>query len=232
MVRPPISVLIICQNVEKTIRRTLESLVQFDEVIVIDGGSKDATESIVAEFPNTKFFFNEWPGFINQRNVSLDRATHEWCFMIDADESCTDDLREEMFKIISNSDAKPMYRVMRTEYFLGEAIEVGLGKCGYQERLFKKSRIRYTGGNHHEHLLDGKVITESSEEVQNINPDLRVLHDVSYGMDSWIKKLPRFVLLIAHEKIAKGRRVSAFEAFFSFFWSFLKCMLEALQGEK
>ena len=230
MNRPKISVLIICQNVERTIRRTLESLVQFDEVVVVDGGSTDSTEEIVKEFPNTVFYYNKWPGFIAQRNHSLDMATHEWCFMIDADEKCTNELSEEIFKTISLPDALPMYRIMRTEFFLGQPIEIGLGKSGYQERLFKKSRIRYTGGNHHEHLLDGKLIRGNTFDVGSFDKKLRILHDETYSMDAWVKKLPRFIILVAQEKISKGRRVSALEACFAFFGEFLKAYLKSWRG--
>jgi glycosyltransferase involved in cell wall biosynthesis len=228
--KTPISVLVICQNAERTLARTLDSLVDFSEIVIIDGGSVDKTEQIARRYPNVAYYYNPWRGFIAQRNYSIEKASHHWCFMMDADEVCTPELRDEIFRVVAQDNPAPMYRIVRTEYFLGEAIEIGLGKSDYQERLFIRDRIRYTGGNHHQHLLDGKLITADTSEVVNFDRKFRILHDDSYSMADWVKKLPRFVLLVAHEKIDKGRRVSALEAFFSFFAEFIKVYLKSWRG--
>ena len=47
-----ISVVIIVKNGEKTIGRTLESIQDFDDVVVYDNGSKDNTLSIVKNYSN------------------------------------------------------------------------------------------------------------------------------------------------------------------------------------
>ena len=51
---------------------------------------------------------------------------------------------------------------------------------------------------------------------------MRVLHDPAYGIDDWLQKLPRFSILVANEKIALGRRVSALEALITFYGEFFK----------
>ena len=91
-----ISVLLLTQNSENTIRRCLDSLNDFAEVVVIDGGSQDQTQRIVEEYENTVFYFNPWPGFIAQRNYSITKASYDWCFMIDSDEAVTSDLVKEI----------------------------------------------------------------------------------------------------------------------------------------
>ena len=53
------SVYVICCNEEKHIRRKLESVKDFDEIIVVDSGSTDATLDIAKEYTSkifSKFF--------------------------------------------------------------------------------------------------------------------------------------------------------------------------------
>ncbi len=225
-----VSVLIICQNVERTLKRTLDSVKGFGEVIIIDGGSSDQTKSIACSYENVVFYTNPWPGFVEQRNFSLDKATKPWCFMLDADEACTEELKEEIGRLLVAEKIYPMYSIVRTEFFLGEPIEVGLGRSDYQQRLFKRDRIRYTGGTHHQHLLDGQLLRADSPDIFYVDRRFRILHDQEYGMVDWLKKLPRFSINIAHEKIERGRRVSAIEALFTFPLEFLKVYLKSWRG--
>jgi glycosyltransferase involved in cell wall biosynthesis len=219
-----ISVLLICQNSENTIKRTLDSCREFDEVVVVDGGSTDKTKEIVESYSNTKFIHNPWPGFIAQRNFSIEQASHDWCFMIDSDEACTPELVKELHRIVDTNPEKVLYRVMRTEFFLGEAIEHGYGKSNYQERLLKKGRVTYGGGVHHYHLIDGEHVVGDHHLVDELEPGFRVLHDDEYNVDEYLKKLPRFSILIAREKIKSGKTTNGFLVFIAFVGTFFQIL--------
>lgn len=225
-----ISALIICQNSEKTIQRTLDSLKRFAQVVVIDGGSTDQTQNICSQYQNVKFITNPWPGFTAQRNLSLMHADYPWCFMIDSDEAMTPELIDEIEKIMTLDNSFPIYAVMRTEYFLGQAINVGIGQGVYQERLFLKERIQYTGGVHHRHLLDGVLVEPRDKRLGLIPKDITILHDPHYNVEAWMDKFNRFAITVAIEKIRKGRSVSALEAFLSFFLEFFKVYLKSFKG--
>lgn len=201
----------------------MDSLREFEEVVVVDGGSKDRTEEIVKSYANVKFYSNPWPGFIEQRNFSIDQASHRWCFMIDSDEFCTPELREEMYRIINNQPEYKMYAVCRTEYFCHQEVEYGHGKSDYQERLFLRDHVRYAGGNHHAHLIDGEPSHGPyGKKVGRLPKNLRVLHNDSYSFDDWIRKIPRFAILIGNEKLDRGRKTNAIEVLATFWWSFLR----------
>jgi len=219
----PASVLIIGQNSEKFLKRCLDSLINFEEVIFIDGGSTDQTESICKTYSNVKFFYNKWPGFVPQRNFSLEKASLPWSFMIDSDEAITTELENEIRKVVKLNDQRiVMYRIVRTEYFEGMAIESGHGRSEYQERLFQTQRVTYTGGVHHEHLIDGKPIHDMRTLVDDFPFHVRILHDPDYNLEEMIIKLPRFSMYVGAEKFNRGRRVSFFEVIFSFVWTTIR----------
>lgn len=218
----PVSVLIIGQNVERTLKRCLDSVCDFDEVVFVDGGSTDKTAEIAKAYPNVSYYLNPWPGFIAQREFSLEQASRPWCFMLDADEAATPECVDLIAEVIQRAGPKAMYRLMRTEYYEGHPIEIGFGRSAYQERLFQKAHVSYVGGVHHEHLIKGERSRLDHPEIEDLDPSARILHDQTYGLDEMIGKLPRFSILIAHEKYEKGRRVGALELVFSFVIGFLQ----------
>lgn len=223
----PVSVLIIAQNAEATLKRCLDSLKDYEEIIIIDGGSKDQTESIARSYPNVKFYHNPWPGFIEQRNVSLDKATLDWCLMMDADEAATTELNNYIRSLDLKSLPKKMYKIMRTEYFEGHEVEHGLNSSDWQERFFKTKHIRYTGGNHHRHLIDGVLCEEGHPDLGEFPPKLRILHNPDYTLDQMMMKMPRFNILIANEKLERGRTTNAFVVVLSFIGTFFQILLKS-----
>jgi len=228
------SVLIIGLNCSKTIAQCLATVQCFAEVVYVDGGSKDNSIGIARNFPNVKIFENPWPGFIAQRNFSIDCATMDWCFMIDADEQLTLDCAQEINRIIgSATDLKnyphPMYKIVRTEFFEGREVSAGIGQSDYQERLFIRNRVRYTGGNHHEHLIDGVNSNLCREKVGAFPTHLRILHDQTYRLEDMLLKVPRFSLLVGREKFDRGRRVTAFGIVFTFVWTFCRFYIKSLK---
>ena len=81
-----ISALIIAKNEEAVIERCLNSLMEFDEVILVDTGSKDTTPHLAGLFSNVRVFHDPWKDdFSAARNFALDQATGDWCMQIDAD---------------------------------------------------------------------------------------------------------------------------------------------------
>ncbi len=227
-----ISILIIAQNAEKTIRRCLESTTSFSEVIVIDGGSTDQTQNICAQFPNVCFFSNPWPGFIPQRNFSIKKASNEWCLMIDSDEAFSDELISYLKNLKLDQLDKKLYSIMRTEYFEHIEVEHGFGRSNFQERLFKKSNVIYSGGNHHNHLIDGVLSTSDHPEVGFFPEKLRIYHNPSYTLDEMMMKLSRFSVLIANEKYERGRRTNAFTVVITFTGTFLQIYLKSIRAGK
>ena len=107
-----LSVIIIAKNAERSLTRTLDSVAWADEIILVDAESTDRTR-VIAEDANAswskriKVYTRAWTGFRDQRNFSLQKATHRWIFSIDADEACSPALKEALEHHLRSAEAGP-----------------------------------------------------------------------------------------------------------------------------
>jgi glycosyltransferase involved in cell wall biosynthesis len=85
-----ISALIIAKNEELFIKGCIKRIIPFvQEIIFVDNSSTDNTKKIVEELNNPKIKMFSYPETENMgelRKFSLDQATGEWIWQIDADE--------------------------------------------------------------------------------------------------------------------------------------------------
>ena len=83
-----ISVVLLTKNSAETVSRTLESIISQthkpDEIVVVDGNSKDGTQDIVKRYP-IKLVTEPGLGFGHARNLGVKNAEGEIIFFIDSD---------------------------------------------------------------------------------------------------------------------------------------------------
>jgi hypothetical protein len=95
-------------------------------------------------------------GFGNLRNRTVEVCSHEWIFSLDADERCTDEVRDEIKGVIADPDAQDAYFVPRRNYFLGRWIRHSGWYPDYrQPQLFRKGTLRYREDLVHEGFIVG-----------------------------------------------------------------------------
>jgi (heptosyl)LPS beta-1,4-glucosyltransferase len=99
----PFSAIILTLNEEKNILRCLNSLSFVDEVLVIDSGSTDHTQSLALTFPHTRVITTPWQGYRETKQVGIQNARNDWIFWIDADEVATPELIQELHQIFASS---------------------------------------------------------------------------------------------------------------------------------
>src|SRR5664279_556277 len=97
--RKTLSVSLITKNEGANLERTLASVGWADEIVVVDSGSMDHTESI-ARKAGAKFFFEEWKGFAGQKNSSIAKCTSDWILSLDADEAISPELARSIQDIL------------------------------------------------------------------------------------------------------------------------------------
>lgn len=86
--RPTISLCMIVKNEERVLEACLSSAKPyFDEIIIVDTGSKDRTKEIAANYADKLVDFKWVDSFSAARNESLRHATSDWIFWMDADDT-------------------------------------------------------------------------------------------------------------------------------------------------
>ena len=98
-----ISVCMIVKNEEKVLERCLDSLKGlWEELIIVDTGSTDATKDIAKKYTDKVYDF-VWTGnFSDARNFSFSKAKCDYIYSADADEVLDEENREK-FLILKNA---------------------------------------------------------------------------------------------------------------------------------
>lgn len=151
-----ITAITIAHNEAANIGRCIKSLLgTADEIIVlIDKKTTDATEAIVASFPEVSYQVVEWQGFSKTKQIALDMAKNDWIFWIDGDEELTVELADEIRALKSKLGTEVhAYEMPRRAEFLGRWIYHSGWYPGYVTRIFNKSIVKLSTNAVHEHLI-------------------------------------------------------------------------------
>lgn len=124
-----LSVVLITQNEEANLPRTLESVLPLvgdgrGEIIVVDSGSTDRTLEIATSY-GAKIFPEKWKGFAGQKNSAMEKAGRDWILQLDADESLEPELAQEIKQAIAQNTNVVGYFIPRKNFFLGRWIKHG-----------------------------------------------------------------------------------------------------------
>lgn len=192
-----IAALIIAKNEAGNIGPCLDSLrgVASQVVMVVDGGSTDATAEI-ARLHGAQVFIRPWQGYSAAKTFGLLQITCDWVLWIDADERVTPQLGDEISRIISKANAAA-YAMPRRAFFMGRWIKHCGWYPGYVTRLFRRDRARLDGKDVHEGLvIDGPVLKLRCDLLHFTDPDLA----------HYLDKFNRYTGLAAEEMNRNGRR--------------------------
>lgn len=141
----PCSVGILTFNSEKTLRRALESVKDFDDIIICDGGSTDNTLEIAKEFKarilmqadEFKNSDGSLKNFSGVRNQTLDTAKYDWFLFLDSDEYLSESLVEEIASVVLKNDLAA-YWVPRLYVWKERIIQCASTYPNKQMRFFNK----------------------------------------------------------------------------------------------
>jgi glycosyltransferase involved in cell wall biosynthesis len=208
-----ISACVTAGNEEANIRRCLESLTWCDEIIVVDSFSTDRTVEICKEYTK-RVYQHEWLGYIGQKNLIREMATHEWVMFLDADEEVSPALRSEIQELFKKGPGSyDGFQFPRKVFYLGRWICHGEWYPDIKLRLFRKNRGRSAGREPHDHVIvEGPVKTLK-------NPIFHYTYD---NMSEHLANMNRFSTITAQEKHREGVRFNAFGWMFRTVWRFFK----------
>ena len=97
-----ISVVLATFNEEKNLAACLESVKDLaQEIIIVDGTSKDRTVEIAKSFGAKVLVTTNPPIFHINKQKAIDMATKDWVLQLDADERVSPELAKEIREVIS-----------------------------------------------------------------------------------------------------------------------------------
>ncbi|MEJ2142292.1 MAG: glycosyltransferase family 2 protein [Gammaproteobacteria bacterium] len=196
---PKISACIISFNEEQKIEDCLKSLQGVvDEIIVVDSLSTDKTKQIASKYTD-KIYDQEFLGHIEQKNLAVSKASHDWILSLDCDERLTEKLSNSILSITDRLDEADAYRMARKTFYVYR----WLNHCWYPDfkvRLFNKHTARWGGVNPHDRVeVDGSNIVTLAGDLQHFSFN---------SISEHIRTLDNFTEIGAQEIIKRGKRVS------------------------
>ncbi|NQT22632.1 MAG: glycosyltransferase family 2 protein [Candidatus Omnitrophica bacterium] len=156
MPRDRISAVIITKDEEGNIARCLDSLKWVDEIVVVDGESRDRTPEIALSYGAKVITHKFESDFGLERNIGNDNASGKWIIAMDADEVLPPDTRTKIEGILDKGTDADAYNVLRKQFFLGKFMEHG-GRYHRIINFFKKDKTHFEGKVHHLVKVKGTV---------------------------------------------------------------------------
>jgi glycosyltransferase involved in cell wall biosynthesis len=205
MARPPVSVIIHTLNEIEQVEECLRTVDWADEIYLVDSLSSDGTVALVREkFPQARVEEREYLGAAATKNYAIDRAAHDWIFVIDADERVTPQLRDEILRTLEGPLDHWAYSVGRLNFMLGKAVRYSGLQRDRVTRLFHRGHARYPNKRVHADLLvDGEALPLRH----------KMLHYYIRSFDHMIAKMTRYANWGAAQMFIEGRTTSLWGIF-------------------
>lgn len=197
-----LSVVLAVYNEEDNLRKCLDSVKGLaDEIVIVDGGSKDLTLEIAESF-KAKIIKTSNPSVFHvNKNKAIDAASGDWVLQLDADEVVSEELKEEIKKVISANSDIAGYWTPRRNFFLGRFLTKGGQYPDYTLRLYKKGRGRLPAKDVHEQAeVEGKI--------GFLKHDLLHLRDKDFS--TYIKRFNKYTTLLASQMEEAGVKKNVF----------------------
>ncbi|MDR0983018.1 MAG: glycosyltransferase family 2 protein [Culturomica sp.] len=176
-----ISVVINTYNAEQFLRRVLESVKGFDEIVVCDMHSTDSTVEIAEEYNCKVVYFEKHNVVEPARNFAIQSASYEWVLVVDADELVTPALRDYLYKCIEEPFSASGIFIPRKNYRMGRFMHGAYPD--YVLRFFRRAGVYWSPEIHSVPRIEGEIITIPAKRK-----DLAFIHLVNNPLELEIRK--------------------------------------------
>jgi len=180
MARAPLTAVVTTLDNGATLAACLASLAFCDELVVLDSGSSDDTPDI-AHAHGARWFVEPFRGYGAQKQSAVDKASHDWVLLLDADEELAPGCRERIEAALDAPGADG-FRLARREWLFWRWPHPAT-RPNWHLRLFRRSRGR---------LND--VPVHAAPEVQGVVRDLdaEFLHHGESSLAVKVDKINRY----------------------------------------
>lgn len=198
----PISVLVVTKNEEARIAQCLEALSEFDEVVVVDSLSDDATCDVAREMGARVENF-AWDGaYPKKRQWCLEHLelAHDWVFFVDADEVVTEAAVENIAALFESGEPQEAGYFIRANYIWQRKM-LRHGLKNSKLVLFDRRRVEFP-------VVDDLSLPGMGEIEGHYQPVLKVknaadfigvldaqmLHDACGDISAWEARHERYAM--------------------------------------
>lgn len=224
-----ISVVINTYNAAKFLKEVLEAVKAFDEVLVCDMESTDATLDIAREYGCRIVTFERQQFNIVEpaREYAIHEAKYDWVLVVDADEIVSGELRAYLYETIQKEDAPDGLFIPRKNYFMNRFM-----RCHYPDhilRFFRKDKTHWPAIIHCVPVVDGRV-----EKIPASRRELAFEHLANDTIENIVSKTNQYTRNELERKKHKHYGVMAFlwRPFYRFFKTYILkgAILDGLPG--
>lgn len=194
-----ISAVVITQDEERNIQRCIESLQGVaDEIVVVDSGSTDCTESICRTL-GVHFEHHDWEGFSEQKNYANALAQYPWILSVDADEALSEELRVSLLSLKQEGfSTDSVYRVARLNNYCGRWLCYGGWYPDAHVRLWQKGAAWWDGVVHEQLCY--------VQPMKEIMLEGKLLHYTYYSVEEHAQRTVKYATLAGEKAYLQGRR--------------------------
>lgn len=203
-------------NAAEHLDTVLDSLAGFDEIVLVDMHSEDATREIAAAHGARVVDFERCGICEPARNAAIQAASHPWVLIVDADEVVTPQLREYLYETAEGTAPPAALRIPRINSFMGR--EMHCLYPDYVTRFARKDAIFWPPTIHAAPQVDGRIDTVPSK-----CRELALVHLEKNSVASRLEKMDRYTAKEVERRGPKryGPLAYAFKPFGRFFRSYV-----------
>ena len=178
-----ISVVINAYNSEKHLPEVLESVKDFDEVVVCDMESTDSTADIARKYGCKVVTFQKGDIRIAEpaRQFAIQAASCPWVLVVDTDEVIPPALKTYLYSQIAEADCPDSISIPRINYFMGRFMHSSYPD--YILRFFRKDKVLWPPVIHATPQIDGTTV-----RIPRQRKDLAFIHLADDSVTDIVRK--------------------------------------------
>ncbi len=199
-----ISVVINTFNAEQHLQAVIDSVKAFDEVLICDMESTDATLEIarnngcrIITFEHKQYTIVE-----PAREYAIHEAQYEWVLVVDADELVTPELKDYLYGRISQADCPDGLFIPRKNYFMGQFMHYFYPD--HILRFLRKDKSHWPPYIHSLPIVDGEI-----EKIPGNEQQLAFIHLANDSVENLVNKTNQYTQNELERKRHKQYGISA-----------------------
>lgn len=180
-----VSVVIITRNAASTLRRTLDAVQCFENVVIYDNGSSDDTKHIAACYSNVSLYEGEFFGFGPTKRYAVSLAKYDWILSLDADEAPSVLLIESIMSWVNSASSNALGEVLRENWMMGRAVHYSGWGNDWLIRLFNRR-----GHNFNDAMVHEGITVSNVSRIERLSGTIE--HMAVTDLSQFLEKINRY----------------------------------------